>query len=567
MSILSGGAFSGCKDEGSSDDLDDLFEEIPQEESGGADLGTSAFSVMPGMASVVKGGRQKFAAYLKGKETAFVTWNIFGNRDGDTKVEDGLLTVASGETAETLMVTANPRDSASKTFSVSVTVLGNGRGPEGHGITVSPGAVIVDKGSSQTFTATLSADGKAAVGVKWTVSVITASSSAIDAASGVLSVNAEEAARKLIVRAELGSKYGTAIVYVDNAPPGTGPFPVNLGIVLNPQLVTLERGMEKAFSADGVDKVKWSIYGKHKSRISESGVLSVAADETAEKIVVRAEDAVNSGKHGTAVVTVRGNEKLPAGGPVSDGLMIEPAYTSVAEGGAKTFRAKDYYGNEVRAGLVWRVTGGGRAGTALDGGLLTVAVDETAAYLTVRAERSDGSNGTAIAEVIAGEAADDDGVPKSGGGSKPEDHGLKVTPGRIIIGKGFKQTFTATVSGSDKAASGVTWTVSAPDAAGGVSSISTGGVLTVDPGETAKELVVRAELSNDRTKYGTAVVYVYGNGGGSGTGGGPDGGTPRSSAPLTRATTTRIPDSVVLASALSAVSFIIGGNAEKRGLT
>jgi hypothetical protein len=71
-----------------------------------------------------------------------------------------------------------------------------------------------------------------------------------------------------------------------------------------------------------------------------------------------AEDRARSGKYGTAVVTVRGSEKTPAGGTASDGMMIEPVYTSTAKEGTKTFRAKGYDDKEAKTSLTWRATGG-----------------------------------------------------------------------------------------------------------------------------------------------------------------------------------------------------------------
>jgi formylglycine-generating enzyme required for sulfatase activity len=98
------------------------------------------------------------------------------------------------------------------------------------------------------------------------------------------------------------------------------------------------------------------------------------------------------------VVTVRGNEAEPA--VVNDGLTVWPQYVGVERGAGKTFTARDGNGNEVTSGITWRVLGGGASGTSItSGGALSVALEETAKYLVVRAETSDGSNGTAVVTV------------------------------------------------------------------------------------------------------------------------------------------------------------------------
>jgi hypothetical protein len=357
--------------------------------------------IQPEKASVDKGGKMQFSARLKGIASGTVTWSFSGDKSGDTKIsDDGLLEVASDEQAETLTVTANVT-AKGKTLSASVpvTVLGSGGSPEEHGVTVTPGIVIVGKGVAQTFSAMLSATGKAASGVTWTVEGGADNASVING-SGVLSVSNGETAERLVVKAALGGgKYGTAIVYIDGNReklPAGAPFPKNLGIAVDPLTVTLNKGDTRDFTATPDEGgIKWSLDGRYASGISENGVLTVAADEKAEKIAVKASASDNPSRYGVAVVTVRGNEKYP--GPVSAGLTVEPLYVDVARGGEKKFTAKDRDGVELNSGLSWRTLGGGASGTTIDNsGNLSVAAEESAAYLTVRAESGDGSSGTAV---------------------------------------------------------------------------------------------------------------------------------------------------------------------------
>jgi hypothetical protein len=80
---------------------------------------------------------------------------------------------------------------------------------------------------------------------------------------------------------------------------------------------------------------------------------------------------------------------------------------------------------------------------------------------------------------------------------------VSVSPATPSIAKGGTQQFTAVVSGTNNPPHDVTWAVE-----GSVwgSTINTGGLLTVDAGESASSLTVRATSTFDISKSGTATV-------------------------------------------------------------
>jgi hypothetical protein len=72
--------------------------------------------------------------------------------------------------------------------------------------------------------------------------------------------------------------------------------------------------------------------------------------------------------------------------------------------------------------------------------------------------------------------------------------------------KGGTQIFTAAVTGDNKPAQTVTWSIAESVVSGTV--ISADGVLTIAAGETAAALTVKAASTLDTGKSGTAAVTV-----------------------------------------------------------
>jgi hypothetical protein len=361
--------------------------------------------VLPGTVTLRAGLSQQFTAALADGGDVTFTWSLSGGLQAGTAIdpESGLLSVDAEEGAESLEVTAA---ADGKDGTALVYIAGNGGVPEERGIALTPNIITLGRGAAQTFKAVFSADGSDADNSDLMWDVTSGPSVMVD---GVLTVGGSEGFPKLVVSAETADgKRGTAIVYIDGndgiLPPG-GPFPKNLGVEVTPPFVTLEKGESKTFTQTGADNFVWFLSGALASGLIGS-TLTVEQAESASKIEVTVwerEDPLN--KYGTAVVTVRGNEKEPA--VVNDGLTVETQdagaqYVSVVKGKSPvTFIAKDSGGNVVSSGLTWRLLGGGVVGTTLTGGELKVPLGETAKYLSVRAETSDGSStGTAVVTLL-----------------------------------------------------------------------------------------------------------------------------------------------------------------------
>jgi uncharacterized repeat protein (TIGR02543 family) len=116
----------------------------------------------------------------------------------------------------TVTVTAED-GSTTKTYTVNLTIEAS---PTVTGVTVSPSAVSVQKGNTQTFTATVSGINSPAQTVIWSVYGKNSTSTAIDA-SGLLMISADETAATLTVKATStadNTKSGTATVTVSVLP-------------------------------------------------------------------------------------------------------------------------------------------------------------------------------------------------------------------------------------------------------------------------------------------------------------------------------------------------------------
>jgi hypothetical protein len=117
--------------------------------------------------------------------------------------------------------------------------------------------------------------------------------------------------------------------------------------------------------------------------ISDTGLLTVAADETAATLTVTAASTVDTTKSGAATVTVISG----GGSPTVTYVAVSPATASVVKGGTKQFDIQIVGEHNPPDTVTWSVTGNsGGAGTSVSSaGLLTVDSDETATTLTVMA--------------------------------------------------------------------------------------------------------------------------------------------------------------------------------------
>ena len=450
----------------------------------------SGVAVSPSNINVEKGKTQQFSATVTGTNNPAqtVTWSVTGGSAGTSISTSGLLTVAAGETATSLTVTAKSTVDTTKSGSATATVV---TPTTVTSVTVTPSTVSVEKGATQQFTATVLGTGNPSTAVTWSVAAsgsqpVTSTISS----TGQLTVAPGEVNTVLIVKATSTSdatKSGTATVNVKAA---TGVTTVT-GVTVSPDRVDVPKGSTYQFTA-GVSgtgnpsqDVTWTLTGNGAgTSISPAGLLTIASGETASTLTVKATSKADPTKSGTATVTVTAQITI-------NSVTVSPAKVDVQKGETFPFTATVAGVGRVPQDVTWSVTGGVSGTTISPAGILTVAVNETATTLTVTAKSTinDKVSGTATATVVTVTTVT----------------GVAVSPSNADMQKGTTQQFTAIVTGVGGPSQNVTWSVSG---GGSGTSISQAGVLTVAAGETAATLTVTAKSTADTTKAGTATVTI-----------------------------------------------------------
>jgi hypothetical protein len=162
--------------------------------------------------------------------------------------------------------------------------------------------------------------------------------------------------------------------------------------------------------------------------------------------------------------------------------------------------------NSPSQGVTWSITSGHAAGTAFNENRLTIAADETAASLTIRATST--ADTTKYGEItVTVQGADSPVVTRID---------VSAPAGTTEASRNGELTFTKTVIVSNGAAETVTWTVGGKDKDGSPievkngTSISNAGVLKIAADEAAVDLVVRATSQQPgyTNIYGEASVFV-----------------------------------------------------------
>ncbi len=177
-------------------------------------------------------------------------------------------------------------------------------------------------------------------------------------------------------------KYVTIWVPIENA----STAPIITGIEIEGNDISLGVGETHTFVASikgtAADKtINWSVDGAASATttITSGGLLTVGADETAETITVKATSNFDSTQFAQKTVTVLSET------PTIDSVTVSPKEITLRQRSTHTFSVT-VEGTQSDKSVVWTVDGATSAGTTIsDSGLLTVAVDEGAATLTVKA--------------------------------------------------------------------------------------------------------------------------------------------------------------------------------------
>ncbi len=286
--------------------------------------------------------------------------------------------------------------------------------PQVTGVTITNAPTKIKPNSTITLTATVNGKGSYDRNVTWSVTGGATLETKIDEKTGELTVGAESDTKKLTVTATSvgdNSKKATAEITVEAAKAKT--------IELDKTEATLSKGSEVTFVATVKDQyddamegqsVTWTVENSEGSDITSSlptgvtfkdGKLTVGADAEISEVPSITVKAAVAGIEtpATATVTLK-NEAATV-----SKVVVTPETADVKKGATQEFTAEvqTAEGAIVTGKTVtWSVEGKGEESTTdIAEGTLTVAEDETAETLTVKAQVSDGDVfGTATVKVI-----------------------------------------------------------------------------------------------------------------------------------------------------------------------
>jgi hypothetical protein len=162
-------------------------------------------------------------------------------------------------------------------------------------------------------------------------------------------------------------------------------IPAVLSVSVTPETAEVMQGETEQFTAEVVVKdgaaqtITWKVTGGNTgTTISASGLLTVAANETATALTVTATSTFDTDKQDEATVTV-------VLAPAVLSVSVTPKTASVKQGETEQFTATVTVQANADNTVTWKVTGGSTGTTISAAGLLSVATDETATTLTVTA--------------------------------------------------------------------------------------------------------------------------------------------------------------------------------------
>ena len=275
-------------------------------------------TVTPATVSVQKGTTQQFTVNVttQGGASTDVAWTVSDKTSAETGINaSGLLAVAVDETATTLIVTATSVFDNTKYGAATVTVTSATTPDMLLQSIIQPSAITgLPNGAAKTATAfglpasvTMVTDqGNVSATVDWNVADCSYNPALTTAQT--FSVNGTIALPQGVVNTNAVSLTVTISVTVN----AVLLNPHILSVVVTPNTVSVQKGQSYQFdvtvtAVDGADEsVAWSVTGNALTAtgINTTGLLSIAAGETATAITVRATSVHDAGKYGEATVTV-----------------------------------------------------------------------------------------------------------------------------------------------------------------------------------------------------------------------------------------------------------------------
>ena len=459
-----------------------------------------------------------------------IEWSVSSTPDGRGAVaggtsisQTGILAVSANENLLSVYVTARSlQDDLFDTKQIRIVTVS--------AVTVSPANQTVSAGRTSQFRASVSGSNNPDQAVRWTVSAAAFGTGGVTpgtsiSSSGLLRVAPNESLSTLYIIASSivdPSKSGNVFVTV--------VIPVITAVTVTPANQTMSAGRTLQFRSsvtgtyDPDTTVRWTVSSNPAgtgavtpgTRISSSGMLTVAANETLTVLYIIATSVYDPSKSGSVVVNILV--------PAVTQVIVLPSGVSIMAGNSYQFRANVTGINNPNTSVRWAVssnaagTGAVTPGTFIDSnGRLTVAANETARNLFVFAtsvfdSTKSGSVAIAVTPAPTPPPITPTIPPVTPTPAPPTVTGVNISPSSVSTQTNRTVQYSAVVTGTNNPAASVTWRVgSNPNGSGQVAprtTVSSSGLLTIAPNEWNPTLYIIATSTADTSKSGIAVVSV-----------------------------------------------------------
>ena len=489
------------------------------------------------LSSVRPGGTLRFTASGRG-----ILWSISSTADGMGSLangtyisQDGFLTVAHDETSRVIFVFAVSQETGqSDSRQIRVSTV--------NAVQINRENDYVVAGRTQQFRASVTGSNNPDNVVTWRVSTNQAGTGAVTTgtsinSNGLLSVSSNESVKVLyIIATSVVDPQVSANIMVNVV------TPTITGISISPANQSVNAGGTLQFSVNVTglynpdSTVTWSVSSNPAgtgavtpgTRISNTGLLSIAANESLSVLYVRAVSTVDTSRFAsTSVNIIR---------PTVTSVSVSPANQSLQRGATLQFSATVTGTNNPDTSVTWRVssnaagTGAVSSGTTIDNnGLLRVASNETSNSLFVFAVSvfDPARSGSVIVNLTAPPVQPPPVQPPPvepppvqpppvqpppTEEPPPVSGQVIVLPSNQTLSRGSNFQFAVWVQGYSNPNPPMNWTVSStPDGSGSVANgtrITGNGSLTIAANETHSTLYVIASFAPNPSLRGMAIIIV-----------------------------------------------------------
>ncbi|MBU5354688.1 Ig-like domain-containing protein [Paenibacillus barcinonensis] len=443
-----------------------------------------SITISPSTASLMQGESTQLTATVVavGGAPDTVRWYSHDLNNKVTVDATGKVSVAPDARPGDYIITASSSYDTGKRESAVITVT---YAPAVNSVTVSPNTDSLMQGESRQLVATVNAVGGAATTVTWASSDLDNKVTVSD--SGFVTVAADAATGNYTITATStadSSKVGTATITVTYAPA------VN-GVIVTPDPASIVQGdslqLEAVVEAVGgaSTDVTWNSSDQTgKVMVSNTGLVTIAADAVPGDYTITATSIQDSSKTGRATITVKYSQAI-------HNITINPESANVMQGSSEQLTAMVTAVGGADPSVIWTSNDSSSKVTVSSTGQVSVASDAVPGdyMITATSVYDPAKFATAIIKVTYAPAV----------------NSVMVNPATDTLMQGESRQLTATVDTVGEADVSVMW--SSSDTTNKV-KVNDTGYVTVEADAEPGEYTIYATSTVDISKKGSMVLTV-----------------------------------------------------------